>query len=171
MDHTDDPAAAAEQKEKRSRWRLSRRREEPYPQGSALSPPKALGSDAGAGASTSSIGSAARPRKSFTGDTVPVGSESTLVGTHQQSSNESGPAFGLGGEEKKGPLGWIKNKMREKREEKEAKEERNKSPPASADRLGSSIPTRGKSIDVKREEHPERIAEEPALPQPQQPQR
>lgn len=169
MDHTDDPAAAAEHTEKRSRWRLSRRREEHHPQGSALSPPKTLGSDAGAGASSSSIGSAARPRKSFTGDTVPVSSESTLIGTHQQSSNESSSALGPGGagEEKKGPLGWIKNKMREKREEKEAKEERNKSPPASTERFGSSIPTRGKSVDIKREEHPEQITEEPALPQPQ----
>lgn len=170
MDHLDDPAAAAEQKEKRSRWRLSRRREEFQPQGSALSPPKTLGSDAGAGASSSSIGSAARPRKSFTGDTVPVGSESTLISTYQQSSNESGSVVGSGAtsDEKKGPLGWIKNKMREKREEKEAKEERNKSPPASVERFGSSVPTRGKSIDVKREDHPATIAEEPAVPPPQQ---
>jgi hypothetical protein len=169
LDHVDDPGAAAEQKEKRSRWRLSRRREEPQQLGSALSPPRALGSDPGAGASSSSVGSSSRPRKSFTGDTVPVGSESNLVGTHNQISNEGGSAPGSGpsGEEKKGPLGWIKNKMREKREEKEAEKERNKSPPASTERFGA----RGKSMDTKREDHPAPIPEESTIPQPPQPQR
>jgi len=131
-----------------------------------------LGSDAGAGTSTSSIGSSARPRKSFTGDTIPVGSESTLVGTHLQTSNESGSAAGSGtiGEEKKGPLGWIKNKMREKREEKEAEKERNKSPPASTERIASALNSRGKSMDVKREEHPAPIPEETSAPESSQPQ-
>ena len=164
MDHADDAAAVAEQKEKRSRWRMSRRRDESHPQGSALIPPKTFGSDTGAGVSTSSIGSAAHPRKSFTAETVPVGSDTTLINTHPQSGNESGSTIGPSGEEKKGPLGWIKNKMREKRGEKEAKEDRNKSPPASADRLASSMTPRGKSMDIKREEHPERIVEEPPLP-------
>jgi hypothetical protein len=172
LDHAEDSAERTEQREKRSRWRLSRRRDDSQSLGNTLSPKKALGSDAGAGASSSSVGSSARPRKSFTGDTVPVGSESTLVGAHHQSSNESGSATGgQTGEEKKGPLGWIKNKMREKREEnreKEAEKERNKSPPASTDRIASILPSRGKSMDVKREENP---VQEPALPEPQQPPR
>ena len=172
LEHPEDSAERAEQREKRSRWRLSRRRDDSQSMGNTLSPKKALGSDAGAGASSSSVGSSARPRKSFTGDTVPVGSESTLVGAQHQSSNESGSATGGQlGEEKKGPLGWIKNKMREKREEnreKEAEKERNKSPPASTDRIASALPSRGKSIEVKREETP---AQEPPLPELPQPQR
>jgi hypothetical protein len=170
VDHH-DAAAANEQKEKRSRWRMSRHRDDSQALGHSLTPKKGLGSDAGAGASSSSIGSSARPRKSFTGDTMPVSSDSTLVGTHLQSSNDSGSA-GASSEEKKGPLGWIKNKMREKREEskeKGAEKERNKSPPASTERLGSFIPNRGKSIDVKREENPEGNVEEKALSQAQQP--
>lgn len=172
-DHGDESVGATEQREKLSRWkRLSRHRESSQNYGHhTLSPRKGLGSDAGAGASTSSVGSASRPpRKSFTGDSVPVGSESTLVGTHSQPSNE-GSAFGAGSEEKKGPLGWIKSKMREKREEskeKEAEKERNKSPPASTDRLHSILPGRGKSMDIKRDEFPEKTAQEPNLPQPHQ---
>jgi GTPase-activating protein SAC7 len=171
-DHHDD-ATANEQKEKRSRWRISRHRDESQSLGHSLTPKKGLGSDAGAGASSSSIGSSARPRKSFTGDTIPVGSEPTLVGAHLQSSNDSGFA-GVGGEEKKGPLGWIRGKMREKREEnreREAEKERNKSPPASTERLGALVPARGKSIDVKREEQPEALVEEKTTSQPQQSQR
>ena len=171
LDHHDDAAAAAEQREKRSRWRLSRRRDDSQSLGNTLSPKKGLGTDNNAGASSSSLGSSSRPRKSFTGDTVLVSSDSTLVGTHLQSSNESGPP-GTSAEEKKGPLGWIKNKMREKREEKEAEKERNKSPPASTDRIASTITTRGKSVDIKREDNPASISEkEPPLPQASQPQR
>ena len=170
IDHH-DTAATNEQKEKRSRWRLSRQRDDSQSLGHSLTPTKkGLGSDAGAGASSSSIGSSARPRKSFTGDTVPVSSDSTLVGPHLQSSNDSGSA-GVGGEDKKGPFGWIKNKMREKREENKDKgtdKERNKSPPASTERLGSSLPARGKSMDVKREENTDGGLEEKIIPQAQQ---
>ncbi|RDW68406.1 hypothetical protein BP5796_09063 [Coleophoma crateriformis] len=161
-----DEAAAAERREKRSRWRMSRRKDDSATLGNTLSPKK--GSDNGAGASTSSIGSSSRPRKSFTGDTVPVGSESTLTGAHLQSSNDSG----LLSEEKKGPLGWLKGKIDKRREEKEARDERNKSPPAASDRASnqstSTLPSRGKSMEVKRDEPvPEKILEEPEpTPQP-----
>jgi hypothetical protein len=168
-DHREEFVAATEQREKRSRWRLSRHRDSSN-HGSSLAPGRAIGSDAGAGASSSSVGSASRPRKSFTGDTVPVGSESTFVATHPHSSNESHPGSAAGHEEKKGPLGWIKNKMREKREEskeKEAEKERNKSPPASTERLSMIGAARGKSMDVRREEFPQRIAEEPSYEQQQ----
>lgn len=168
LDHHED-AAAAEQREKRSRWRLSRRRDDSQSMGNTLSPKKGLGVDSNAGASSSSVGSSSRPRKSFTGDTVPVGSDSTLVGTHLQSSNDSGPT-GSSTEEKKGPLGWFKNKMREKREEKEAEKERTKSPSASTDRIAQALPTRGRSMDVKREDS-QPITEKEPVPQTQQPQR
>ena len=169
MDHLDD-VTMAEQKEKKSRWRMSRKRDEPQSYGANLTPRKGLGVDGNAAASSSSIGSSARPRKSFTGDSLP--SESNLSTAHAQSSNESGSAHAT--EEKKGPLGWIKNKMREKREEnreREAEKERNKSPPASLDRLTASFTSRGKSVDIKRDEHhPAPITEESSLrtatPQP-----
>ncbi|CAG8982104.1 hypothetical protein HYALB_00003196 [Hymenoscyphus albidus] len=174
-DHGDEAAGAAEQREKLSRWkRLSRHRESSQNYGHTLSPRKGLGSDGGAAASTSSVGSASRPaRKSFTSEWAPVGSDSTFVGTHSQPSNDSGSASGACNEEKKGPLLWIKNKMREKREEtkeKEAEKERNKSPPASTERLHSMGTPREKSMDLNREEAPEKFAQEPRLPQspPQQ---
>lgn len=168
-----DDVAVAEQKEKRSRWRLSRRREESTSFGQNLTPRKNVGVDTHAAASSSSIGSSARPRKSFTGDSTQIGSESTLVNTHntQQSSNESGSAHAA--EEKKGPLGWIKNKMREKREEREERE-RNKSPSATSDRAGTSFGSRSKSVDQRREDLGSRSAEQPPVPslpsqsQPQQ---
>lgn len=159
--HPDDAVAAAEQKEKRSRWRLSRHRDNSQSLGHSLTPRKGLGSDNGLGASTSSIGSS-RPRKSFTGDTIPASSDTTLVNPHLHLSNESGSAIN---EEKKGPLGWIKNKMREKREEKDEKD-RTKSPPASTDRLPMNVPLRGRSIDIRREEQPERIKAEAIPEQP-----
>jgi hypothetical protein len=168
LDRIDDPGTAVEQKEKRSRWRISRRKDDSH--GNTLSPHRGVGYDAGAGTSTSSIGSSAHPRKSFTGDTVPVGQDSTLVTTHLQSSNESNPGLaGPTGEEKKGPIGWIKSKMREKREERQekgAEKERTKSPPASTERLAG----RGKSMDIKREENSEKVAKEPSLPQVEPPQ-
>lgn len=159
----DDPAATAERTEKRSRWRLSRRKDDL--RGSALSPQRAVGYDAGAGTSTSSIGSGAHPRKSFTGDTVPVGSDSTLTNPIPQLSNDSSHIAGQSGDEKKGPLGWIKHKMREKREEREAEKERTKSPPAATERL----PGRGRSMDIRREEMPEKIVEEPPVPSNNEP--
>jgi hypothetical protein len=53
--------------------------------------------------------------------------------------------------------------MREKKDEKE----RNKSPPASQERMSMILPGRGKSIDVSRGENPEKAAEQPPLPQQQ----
>jgi hypothetical protein len=162
-DHREEFAAATEQREKRSRWRLSRHRDSSN-HGSSLAPGRGIGSDAGAGASTSSVGSASRPRKSLTGDTIPAGSESTLVATHPHSSNESHPGSAPGNEDKKGPLGWFKNKIRKEREENKEKEpgkERNKSPPASTERQSIISAARGKSVDVKREELSQRITEEP----------
>lgn len=166
LDHPEDLAAIAEQKEKRSRWRISRHnRDSSQAQGNALSPKKGMGSDVGAGASNSSIGSSSRPRKSFTADTMPANSDATLFGAQPQPSHDGA----AGVDEKKGPLGWIKNKMREKREEKEAEKERTKSPPASTDRIASSFSSRGKSMDVKRQENPERPVDEPAVLAPPQP--
>ncbi|CZT02434.1 related to Rho GTPase activating protein [Rhynchosporium graminicola] len=163
-DHHEDAAAVAEQREKRSRWRISRHQRDSSQLGHTLTPKKAVGSETAPGASTSSVGSSSRPRKSFTADTMPASSDPSLTGAHPQSSHDGSAAS----DEKKGPLGWIKNKMREKREEnkeKEAEKERNKSPPASTDRIPSAFPPRGKSIDIRRPDNPERPFEEPARSQ------
>ncbi|KAE8445189.1 hypothetical protein EG329_013686 [Mollisiaceae sp. DMI_Dod_QoI] len=143
-DRHDDSIVPGEPKEKRRLFRLSRHRDM---SGQSLTPRKGLGSDAGAGASTTSVGSA-KPRKSWTGETVPASSDSTLVGAHLHSSNDTDPAT----EEKKGPLSRLWDKVRENKEERDAKKERNKSPPGSNERLASGLP-RGKSMDVRRDEH------------------
>jgi len=149
IDHADDAAATGEQKEKRSKniWRLSRRKEKDDHH--QLSPPKAFGSDAGAGASSSSISSSARPRKSSAGEPLTLGTDLTSASAHPISTVDSNSA--VPSEDKKGPLGWFK-KIREKREE--AEKERAKSPPASTERLAG-----GRSMDIKRET-PERVPDE-----------
>ena len=173
LDHVDESSTGPEvARKKRSRWSRSRNMEDSQLLGAMLSPKKGLGSDNGAGASSSSVGSS-RPRKSYSGDTVPVSSDPVLTSTQPQSSNEVGP--NAAGEEKKSPFGWFKSKIREKREEKEAGKERNKSPSSSdrpANISSSALATRRKSMDVKREEHLERVVEkDPTLgeaPQPPQ---
>ena len=62
-------------------------------------------------------------------------------------------------EEKKGPLSRLWDKVREDKKERDAKKERNKSPPGSNERLASGLP-RGKSMDVRRDEHFEMPSEE-----------
>ncbi|ESZ91901.1 hypothetical protein SBOR_7695 [Sclerotinia borealis F-4128] len=168
LDHIEDPALA-EAQEKRSLWHMSRRRDDSNALGAILSPKK-TGSDSGggAGASSSSVGSSGRPQKSFTGDTVPVGPDTGLPNAHIYSSNDSGS---VAPEERRGPLGWIKSKMREKRDEsreKEAERERNKSPPGDrpTNISSSALAPRRKSIDVNRGEEPERLnGREHTLPQ------
>ncbi|KAM0166627.1 hypothetical protein ACHAQE_001145 [Botrytis cinerea] len=157
LDHGEDPALA-EARERRSMWRLSRRRDDSNTLGASLSPNK-NGSDSGAGASSSSVGSSGRPRKSFTGDTMPLGPDSGLPHAQIMSSNDSGS---VAPEERRGPLGWIKSKMREKRDEsreKDAERERNKSPPGDRPHniSSSALSPRGKSIDINRGEEPERF--------------
>ncbi|RQM05438.1 hypothetical protein DH86_00001971 [Scytalidium sp. 3C] len=155
IDHRDDSVPAAE-RERRSRWRLSRRRDESQSLGVAS--PKRIGNlDNGAGASTSSVSSSGRPRKSFQGEHPQLNSETSLVGANAQNSTES-----VADEKKIGALGWIKNKVNQKREEfreREAEKERNKSPPASTDRNlfqnTSGFPSRGKSMDINREQYPQ----------------
>ncbi|KUJ15388.1 RhoGAP-domain-containing protein [Mollisia scopiformis] len=158
-DRHDDTVVANEPKEKRRLFRMSRHRDTSGP---SLTPRKGLGSDAGAGASSTSVGSA-KPRKSWTGETMPASSDSTLVGAHLHSSNDTDH-----GEEKKGPLSRLWEKVRENKEERDAKKERNKSPPGSNERLASALP-RGKSMDVRRDEHFEMPLEGSSTPRAQQP--
>ena len=106
--------------------------------------------------------------------------------TLQHSSNETGPSKDRDGpkekedaqegSDKKGPLSWLKAKVaqaKEDRKEREAEKERAKSPPRNGvgDRSGSKhslsaiaqdiLPNRGRSMDAKREEKVEGVAEPP----------
>jgi GTPase-activating protein SAC7 len=148
IDPTDDPIIAAEHKEKRRRWRLSRRKEDTL--GANLtSPKKSIGANGGADTSTTSFQSG-RIRKSSTGDSVPVGSDSGMGSAHQQTSNDSGPSFESGGrerEEKRGPIDWLKRKMQAKEEKRERDAEKEKERVA---KEGHSEQPRGPSADIRR---------------------
>jgi hypothetical protein len=165
MDNIDDPVIAAEQKEKRRRWRLSRRKDEPL--GANLtSPKKSIGANGGADTSTTSFNSG-RGRKSFTADTIPAGSDSGMTSTYQQTSNDSGPSYESGGkekEEKKGnPIEWFKRKVQEAKEEKRERDaEKEKEKAGKSERRTSTGEARGKSMDMRRSA--EKETEAPTTP-------
>ncbi|KAI1196160.1 hypothetical protein F5X97DRAFT_221218 [Nemania serpens] len=117
-------SSSAELAEKKRRWRISRRKEDytgPF------------GNNSHAEMSSSTVGSSQRPRKSWTGDSSDVAAV--------WAENDSGVRDK---EDVKGPLGWIKNKYREA---KENADKRAKSPP---EQNHGFLPTRSKSIDLKR---------------------
>lgn len=125
-DHGDTVASAAptDKKEKKhSRWRLSTsaRREARESRPDAM--PSSFGSATGAELSTSSVGSIGQPRKSLTDDS-------------QLSSHHGGSIEHDSHAEKKGPIGWFKGKLQERKEREEAKE-RAKSPPPATQRSAS----------------------------------
>ncbi|KAI1808019.1 hypothetical protein F4811DRAFT_504104 [Daldinia bambusicola] len=99
------------EREKRHRWRISRRKEDLSSEQSHN-----LGNNSHAELSTSSVGSGQRPRKSWTGESSDV---AATLAESEAGSREK--------EELKGPIGWIKNKYRETKENIEVK--RTKSPP------------------------------------------
>ncbi|KAK9442672.1 GPI biosynthesis protein Pig-F [Metarhizium brunneum] len=147
-------------KEKKRRWRLSRSRKDDNDasSGSLVTPsPGNLGSNTGAETSTTTIGSGGgKTRKSFQHD----GSESHLFDLHGGHDGEREN----GKDDPKGPIGWIKNKYREAKEN--AEQRRNKSPPADrhGDRqaLGAALTSRGKSLDMNREkQEDDKVAEKP----------
>ncbi|KHO00741.1 GPI biosynthesis protein Pig-F [Metarhizium album ARSEF 1941] len=148
-------------KEKKRRWRLSRTRRDDndYSSGSLVTPsPGNLGSNTGAETSTTTVGSGgSKTRRSFQHD----GSESHLFDSHGGHDGEREN----GKDDPKGPIGWIKNKYREAKEN--AEQRRNKSPPADRheDRqaLGAALASRGKSLDLKREgQENDKAAEKPS---------
>ncbi|KAH6605114.1 hypothetical protein Trco_006821 [Trichoderma cornu-damae] len=137
-------------REKKGRWRLSRTRKDDFPSGPAsprTSPPQFnIGSNHNADVSTTSIGSAiAKPRKSFTGESSEqVGSGGDRTYSCDSSREDR--------DDPKGPIGWIKHKYREAKENAEHK--RNKSPPPSERHYPFSpslLAPRGKSLDIKRD--------------------
>ncbi|KAI0976182.1 hypothetical protein F4678DRAFT_469218 [Xylaria arbuscula] len=117
-------SAELAEKEKKRRWRISRRRED-------FSSP--FGNNSHAEMSTSTVGSNHRPRKSWTGDSSDV---AAVWAENEVGAREKDDA--------KGPLGWIKHKYREA---KENVDKRAKSPP---EHNHGFLPTRSKSIDIKR---------------------
>ncbi|MCJ1246197.1 hypothetical protein MMC30_003402 [Trapelia coarctata] len=173
-DHSDpDPnEAAAGKSAKKSRWRFSSAKKNGQSAPLAGSAPSQIGSNAIAEKSTSSVGSWRQASKSFTNDTQQTTAEFSVAGpsttsVQQQSSNESSQKEKGVQEpvEKKGPLGWIKAKVaqaKEERKERESEKERTKSPPRNdADRTESKNSLlakaqepvfRGRSMEVNRVE-------------------
>ncbi|KAI0115185.1 hypothetical protein F4814DRAFT_449018 [Daldinia grandis] len=124
----------AAEKEKKHRWRISRRKED-----FSSEHGHNLGYNSHAELSTSSVGSGQRPRKSWTGESSDV---AATLAESEAGSREK--------EDSKGPIGWIKNKYREAKENVEVK--RTKSPPRDQVQAflasGRSAETMG-SIDEK----------------------
>ncbi|KAI0802512.1 hypothetical protein GGR55DRAFT_422211 [Xylaria sp. FL0064] len=141
-------AAELAEKEKKRRWRISRRREDL---------PAPLGNNSHAEMSSSTVGSNNRPRKSWTGDSSDV---TAALAENDGGSREK--------EDTKGPLGWIKHKYREA---KENVDKRAKSPP---ENNHTFLPTRSRSIDIKRSMDEKRPAAGPeasesnAVPSPKE---
>ncbi|KAK4232150.1 putative Rho-GTPase-activating protein [Podospora fimiseda] len=134
------------EKDKKKRWRLSRKKEDPGPNYPPLSSPRLLGTIPNAEASSTSIGSSSfKPRPSM-GDSIDRAVLSAeLVGSISSMENKEDP---------KKLTSWIKNKYREHKESQEQR--RNKSPPAPerSTSYGSSfvVTGRGKSLDLNRAE-------------------
>jgi len=162
------------EKEKKRRWRLSRKKEEvsPPPFPPLASPRPVIGSNATASASGTSLNSSSRLGPSTTGggdtsDRTTIHTDTGAAPLVEVSSKESKDK-----DDSKKISNWIKNKYREHKEN--AEQRRNKSPPGERSiSLGSSLlSSRGKSLDLKRgeEERPAAAANAPAPPQPPLPQ-
>ncbi|KAG6262855.1 hypothetical protein E4U47_007600 [Claviceps purpurea] len=141
------------EKEKKKLWRISRTRREEnggsYGSSGGVSSTH-IWSNTGAEMSTTTVGSGgSRTRKSATQD----GSEyhgpdhATDVVSSVDGDRDDGK------DEPKGPIGWIKSKYREAKEN--AEHRRTKSPPAGRDMerqaLGAALHSRGKSLELKGE--------------------
>ncbi|KAK4165434.1 hypothetical protein QBC43DRAFT_33992 [Cladorrhinum sp. PSN259] len=155
MDHVDEapPVASSEvtspesgEKDKKKRWRLSRKREDTGPSYPPLASPRMLGTIPNAEASNTSIGSSYfKPRQSM-GDSIDRAVlNADILGSSSSTENKEDP---------KKLTSWIKNKYREHKENHEQR--RNKSPPAAERSVsyGSSfvVTGRGKSLDLNRAE-------------------
>ena len=172
-DQNEDRAMAIGNSAKKHRWRFSSSVKK---NGQSTPVPAAASSHIGANMiadkSVSSVTSFGQARKSMTNDTQQTVTELsstgyTTVSAQQQTSNDSPPKEKDSHEvsEKKGPIGWIKARVaqaKEDRKEREAEKDRTKSPPRIGDGVTASkhspsvkgletVP-RGRSADVKHEE-------------------
>lgn len=151
-DRLDERLASPEQpdKEKKRRWRLSRKKEESSSEAGDTTPvtsPRRIGFNKTAELSNSSVG----------------GESSTDPNLELHSSLESGfRDHRESRDESRGISGWIRNKVRE------AKETRTKSPPGDHSSLSSILPVRGKSVDIKRSTEEEKDREVSAAPKTQE---
>lgn len=178
VEHMDETAAgpAEPEKEKKRRWRISRRKEDMTSAadaaGGLTSPRKMPGANANADMSSSSLGSGpSKPRRSFAADS----SDPTLAGAEAPPTADLASKEGREGkdarEEVKGPIGWIKNKVRDIKDNSEQR--RNKSPPPAPSSLSAGsldAGARGKSFEVKRPADEEKQPPQSAaadVPQPQ----
>lgn len=148
-------------KEKKSRWKLGRMKDDRY-DSAAVASSESLGrSNENGDKSSASIGGLAqKQRKTSIGDDADACRASC---SDQQSSQEN---VREGREETKGPIGWIRNKMREAKET--AEQRRTKSPPAPTHGHG---PMTRKSLDMRREpteKSAQKAADKPAeaVPKP-----
>ncbi|KAL6851067.1 GTPase activating protein (GAP) for Rho1p [Amphichorda felina] len=161
-----------QEKEKKSRWRISRAKKDEGSSLKASSSEHIIKTNERADASQTSFGSTAaatqRPYKSLTGETAET--STTTIGT-SDTQNSKAESFREGKDEsKKSPIGWIRNKYREAKET--AEQRRNKSPPSEH---AQSLPSRGKSLDIKRDppaekkegqvEEKQPVIQEPTVPE------
>ncbi|KAK0637270.1 hypothetical protein B0T17DRAFT_485037 [Bombardia bombarda] len=174
LDQVDEPAGVAgagiaspdslADKETKKRWRLSRKKEDipPTSNPSTGSPRTTLGSNSYAEVSTSTVGSSGyKPRQSMTGDS----SDRGTLGLDGSPGSEAGSKDSR--DDGRSITSWLKNKYREHKET--AEQRRAMSPPGdrSSMPLGANIlPTRGKSLDLRRGTSDER-SPPPPVPQPQ----
>ncbi|MCJ1286839.1 hypothetical protein MMC26_006185 [Xylographa opegraphella] len=172
-DHSDDKATTTGNPVKKHRWRFSSSAKK-YGQSTPAPSisPSHIGSNTIAEKSVSSVTSFGQARRSMTNDTQQTVMELSSTGysttsVQQLSSNDSPPKEKDSQEvsEKKGPIGWIKARVaqaKEDRREREAEKDRTKSPPRTSDGRSGSKPSlpvkaletvpRDRSIDVRREE-------------------
>lgn len=134
--HPDDAAIGAEHEKRKRRWRFS------SPAKNNVETRAALSASSQRGRSNTSVESSGKPRKSMTHEPQQQGANPPAPSHLQTSSNETTPSKEKGvtrdndhpkeQPEKKGPLGWIKAKVaqvKEERKERETEKERAKSPP------------------------------------------
>lgn len=153
-----DQSLEQAEKEKKRRWRLSRSRNADGSTSShagVTSPRMTIGSNDNAEISNLSISSSSHaPRKSESSN------RPNVVGDARGSFD-----YGKDRDESKGPIGWIRNKYREAKEN--AEQRRNKSPPPDRVNLNAtSFPSRGKSLDMKRDA-PRETEKQQTAPGPQ----
>lgn len=164
-DNADEEPRVERKKEKKRRWRISASKKGPKEVNSSNPTNSSLGSAAGAECSASSVASMgdglSRARKGFTSESNPPTNpvaEPPLISDAENGGVSNTPSA------KKGPLGWVRGKLLE-RKEREAEKERARSPPPaglgepslSKQSLGGVIASDGttqgkrKSVDLARE--------------------
>lgn len=130
------PGGEHHDKERRRRWRLSRRRDDTLATANAgiASPRRDLGQNTTAEASVTSVGSTSHKAvRSFTGESSePPSLAAGDVPNPAESTSRDGK------DESRGLAGWIKHKYREAKET--AEQRRNKSPPADRPSAGTTSP-------------------------------